>query len=76
MIKINIFVPKGDSKELQNRACDDFKIIEKYAMNRFNQHFFRIETTEEEYLFLLLKYGNSEVWKGDVWKDTARDDSQ
>ena len=63
MITIHLFVPFMDAKEIVDRISSDFRITSQWPRNRFNQSLFIIETTEEELVFLKLKYGNKNAWK-------------
>lgn len=63
MILINLLVPYDRRDEIDMKEGPDFKIISSNKHRKNLSRFFNIETTEEEYLFLKLKYGNDRVWK-------------
>jgi hypothetical protein len=65
MISVNLIVPLYDSEKIQNSCAEDFVIRARggYMQSDSNMTFFLVETTEEQFTFLRLKYGNDNVWK-------------
>jgi hypothetical protein len=65
MIQLNVFVPINDLDFLKGKESESFKILN---WNRVRDPagkytYFLVETTEEEAIFLILKYGSKYVWK-------------
>lgn len=66
MITINLVVPYTDAEQIQNSDADDFRIrgrARNYNKPDSNVSWFLIETTEEQFTVLILKYGKDNVWK-------------
>ena len=60
---IHVFVPWEEADSLKDKEGDDFRIIARHSRNRRGESLLIIDTTEEELVFLKLKYGNKNAWK-------------
>lgn len=62
MISLNLIVNHEDSSEIEAMSTPSFIII--YRSNSLFDHkkFFIIRTTEEEFTFLCIKFGKTNVW--------------
>lgn len=60
---IHVFVPYPEVASLKEKEGIDFKIIESFTQFKRSKSILIVDTTEEELVFLKLKYGNSNVWK-------------
>ena len=58
---IYLFVTNADS--IKSVESKEFRILNIYYKNGAGQNLFTIDTTEEELVFLKLKYGNKNAWK-------------
>lgn len=56
-------VPYDKRHEIDQRAGDDFVIIASHKHRKTLSRVFVVETSEEEFVFLRLKYGSENVWK-------------
>lgn len=63
MIEITLLVPHNNKHEIDIKEGPEFRIIISSKNHRTQSRLFVIETTEEEYAFLKLKYGSENVWK-------------
>jgi hypothetical protein len=62
VIEINLLVPYEDKPVINAKAGDNFVIIQSAKNRQQTRRYFLIQTTEEEYMFLRLKYGSENVW--------------
>ncbi len=59
---IHLLVPEEDMPEIRAREAVDFRIPIIYAPNKTGMGLFVIDTTEENFLYYILKYGKEFVW--------------
>lgn len=62
MIQVNVLVPYEKRHDIDNLASDTFEIIHTAKNRNAGMRYYIIETTEEEYAILRLKYGSENVW--------------
>jgi len=60
---IHVFVPWEEADSLKDKEGIDFRIIARHSRNMRGESLLIIDTTEEELVFLKLKYGNNNAWK-------------
>lgn len=63
MISINLFIPYEQRGEIDSMESETFVIVHNAKYRATLQRFYIIETTEEQYTFLRLKYGRENVWQ-------------
>lgn len=63
MIQFNMMVPYEERPHIQKMVSETFRIITTSRSRKDGKRFFLIESTEEDFSFLRLKYGNKDVWK-------------
>jgi hypothetical protein len=56
-------VPKEDSRIIDKKESDEFRIITKAIPRDGLKRLYVIEAADEEVTFLKLKYGEHNVWK-------------
>ena len=61
-ICLNLLVPYDDRALIDARVGPEFQIISSSKNRKTHSRLFVIETTENEFLFLKLKYGR-DIWK-------------
>ncbi|HEY6435612.1 MAG TPA: hypothetical protein VIY47_03415, partial [Ignavibacteriaceae bacterium] len=59
----NLLVPYEDRETIDNKECNHFRILSSMKNRSNSDRFYAIETTEEEFTYLTLKYGSNKVWK-------------
>lgn len=63
MVSINIIVKEYDhSDDILSKESPNFRILSHDFSKYRKTIYFHIETTEEEYMYLRLKYGSENVW--------------
>ena len=64
MIEVNLLVPAGDTHDIYCMESEDFEVLGKATVigNVPKKYYFHINTTSEKILFLILKYGEKNVW--------------
>jgi len=62
VIQLNILVPYEQRHDIDNLASNTFVIIHTAKNRSAGMRYYIVETTEEEYTVLRLKYGSENVW--------------
>lgn len=66
-MKLHLYIPADRVTDIRNELENDFKIEQEFGTPGPHRgevdSLFIIETTEEKFTFLLLKYGRDRVWK-------------
>jgi hypothetical protein len=60
---LQVLVGKSFQEDIYAMEGDDFEIVEKSSNNNGNLALFRVNTTNEFFLLLKLKYGEKCVWE-------------
>ncbi len=65
MIAVNILVPIKEKEFIAGKVCETFQIIyeSQSGLRRMHHALYVVKTTEEELLFLKLKYGSENIWR-------------
>lgn len=63
MKTLYVLTEKSFHEDIYAMEGDDFEIVEKSSNFRVNRTLFRVNTTNEFFLLLKLKYGEKCVWE-------------
>lgn len=61
MIEVNLLVPIKDKNEIDEKFSG--VIMEASNIRRTDKRFFLIKMSEEDFTFLMIKYGSENVWR-------------